>query len=319
MATSMTQTEAQRVASLPKQQGCLMLAQYLHWDIDLNDDANMRESILLDYLHDTLMFAVDHGFPWLQVCSIVDLAREIQQQTIGQPLSFAIQLYRQKSLEYAHEGRISDKNLKIFTSHFFATFMRHYKLYQFVFTKPRLPMVTQHELCVETPPDVFSLKDSKPNHIWEYNQKLASIETEEQARMEVLQTEKENLLQQEPGSEKPLSLLNNSEVPIERENLSQVIKEAVNLQGNYTERLLQAQVEEVQEDLDYYFEKTALPRPAALGPPPRTKSPPRVPPKNKTASIKSGVADGKKKSLGSELSKGSAKSSRSKTPKSVKS
>ena len=35
--------------------------------------------------------------------------------------------------------------------------------------------------------------------------------------MEVLQTEKENLLQQEPGSGKPLSLLNNSEVPIERE------------------------------------------------------------------------------------------------------
>ena len=61
-----------------------MLAQYLQWDIDLNDDANMRESILLDYLHDTLMFAVDHGFPWLQVCSIVDLAREIQQQTIGE-------------------------------------------------------------------------------------------------------------------------------------------------------------------------------------------------------------------------------------------
>ena len=56
-----------------------------------------------------------------------------------------------------------------------------------------------------------------PEHIWEYNQKLAVIETEEQARMEVLRAEREELLKQKSESDKPLSALKNSEEPIERE------------------------------------------------------------------------------------------------------
>ena len=61
-----------------------MLAQYLNWDLtNFSDDVNMRDSILLDYLHGTLMYTVDHGFPWSQVCGALDLAREIQKQTVG--------------------------------------------------------------------------------------------------------------------------------------------------------------------------------------------------------------------------------------------
>ncbi|XP_022102283.1 uncharacterized protein C8orf74 homolog isoform X2 [Acanthaster planci] len=278
----------------------------------------MRESILLDYLHDSLMFAASRGFPWQQVCGVLDLAREMQEQTVGQPLGHAIRLYRQKSLEYAEDGRISDKNLKIFTSHLFATFMRHYRLYQFVFMQPRSLMVTKLALEVEPPPDTIHLKESKPQHIWEYDQKLAAIEGEEQARMEALQAEREELLRQEPDADRPLVALEESGGPLQQEILSRAIREATNLRGSHTERLLQAKVEETHEDLDYYFEKTALPRPAALGPPPRTKSPPRLPARSKTASTKSGGGGGKN-SLGRDLPKGSAKSLRSKTPKSVKS
>ncbi|XP_038057591.1 uncharacterized protein C8orf74-like [Patiria miniata] len=319
MAASMSPEEAEQVALLPKPQGRLKLAQCLRWDLSgFSEEDHMRESILLDYLHDSLLFAAGRGFPLHQVCGVLNLAREMQEQTIGQPLSHAIRLYRQKSVEYAKRGRISDKNLKIFTSHFFATFMRHYRLYQFVFTRPRDPMVSQLGLEVQPPPDTFELKESKPEHIWQYNQKLAAIENEERTRMESLQLERDELLRQEPDTNEPLCALNEAGAPLQEEVLSRAIREATSLQGTYTERLLQARVEETHEDMDYYFEKTALPRPAALGPPPRSKSPPRAPARSKTASTKSGGTGGKN-SLGSALPKGSAKSLRSKTPKSVKS
>lgn len=81
--------------------------------------------------------------------------------------------------------------------------------------------------------------------------------------------------------------------------LEQIISEAAQSQCQRVEKLLQVKVEEKHEGLNFYLEKTSLPRPVELGAPPRTRQPP-----NHSA-----------KSRLSTKTKASAKSTQSKTSK----
>lgn len=43
----------------------------------------MQKSIHLDYLYDNLLFAVEKGFPWDQICLVVKFAEDLLTYSLG--------------------------------------------------------------------------------------------------------------------------------------------------------------------------------------------------------------------------------------------
>nr|XP_006816643.1 PREDICTED: uncharacterized protein C8orf74 homolog [Saccoglossus kowalevskii] len=183
MVDSLTTDQAKRIADLPKQSARLKLAKYLKWKMDeFDEELNMRESILLDYYYDNIIFAVNQGFPWSQVCEIFQLSKEIHKETKGLALLDAIKLYTIISQKYS--STVGENNLKIFTTYFFQTFMQHYKLYQFVFTNEREPMITQYKLHVNTPSECLPFKQGKEFLVWDYEKKIHDMEVKDREKKE---------------------------------------------------------------------------------------------------------------------------------------
>lgn len=50
---------------------------------EFDEDDDFRTSILLDVYYENLLFAVEHGFPWSQVCSFFNLTKELLEKTEG--------------------------------------------------------------------------------------------------------------------------------------------------------------------------------------------------------------------------------------------
>lgn len=85
-----------------------------------------------------------------------------------------IKLYNEKCHKCI--TKVSDDKLKVFTDYFFATFMTHYKLYQYVFSKAREDHTKKEILTVETPQEPERLYHGKPEVIWEYEEKLKELD-----------------------------------------------------------------------------------------------------------------------------------------------
>ncbi|XP_785503.1 uncharacterized protein C8orf74 [Strongylocentrotus purpuratus] len=288
MAENISVENAKWVANLEKMDGRLRLGELLGWAMeDFDEDAQMRESILLDFLYGSLMFGVQKGVPWSQVPALVQVASQFQQGTIGQPLSSAIKIYREISQRYLNENKISESNLRLFTSHLFETYMAHYQLYQMVFTTDREPMTVKQHLDVIPPPEAYPLDEAKPLSVWEYERQINELEEEEKSRLNDIKVQEETILndieENQPFKESKDSVL-------DRQQVSELIQDAIQHHTSQTEKLLQTRVEGTLEDLSFYLEKTALPRPEHLGPPPRTKDPPRL-----SAKSRAGVTSAKSK------------------------
>nr|XP_054772477.1 uncharacterized protein C8orf74 homolog [Lytechinus pictus] len=83
MAETITVENAKCVANLGKMDGRLQLGEFLGWTMaDFDEDAQMRESILLDFLYESLMFGAQKGVPWSQIPALVQVASEFQKRTI---------------------------------------------------------------------------------------------------------------------------------------------------------------------------------------------------------------------------------------------
>ncbi|XP_072046122.1 uncharacterized protein C8orf74 homolog [Amphiura filiformis] len=282
MAT-ITAQQAKEAAKLAKSDGKIYLAKCLQWNSsDYDVEINMRGAIHLDYLYDSLEFAATKGFPWRQVCAVLELAEEFINKTVqnGVDINQAIAIYKLIVPNYL--DRIAEKNLKIYTDYVFSTFMSHYKLYLYVFTRPREPQVSECNLEVDIPPEVLSLKEGKPERIWEYEQKMTALEEEETTRLDVLKAQRESLLEEQVTVEEAvLEKVEDKSALLQQEDLTQLIQAIAEEQVSHTEKILQIKLEERNEDLDYYLQKTSMPRPPELGPPPRTKDPPRYSAKSK--------------------------------------
>ncbi|XP_070556274.1 uncharacterized protein C8orf74 homolog isoform X2 [Ptychodera flava] len=273
-ATVLTADQARQISDLPKSAGRLQLAKYLHWNVDeFDEEVDLTASIILDYHYDNLMTTIKKGFPWRDVCAVFQFAMELQAETIGLPITEAIKHYKNKVLELANV--VGENNVKTFTQHFFSTFMQHYKLYQFVATQQQEQMITVHRLHVYPPPEPMPFIKGKEFAVWDYTQKVKDMEEKEQARNEEMTQHKRDLMSvKEEVLEGPYQGLD-AEEPLERKELSQLIDEAAKAHIMFTQKTLETKVQERHDTLDFLFEKTALPRPAALGPPTRIKSPPK--------------------------------------------
>ncbi|XP_033100737.1 uncharacterized protein C8orf74 homolog [Anneissia japonica] len=233
MTSSLTEQAVAEVASLSKERGRLVLARYLGCKVD--DYLHLRDSILLDFHYGNLMVAINSGLTWSQSIEIFLLGKHMLQECTGIKLSEAIDIFQEKIIHLAN--MITQDKLKLFTDYFFETFMKHYRLYQFVLTQGQEPMASELDIHVIPPVECLKLKEAKTLKVWEYEQKLEELEREEEERKASL-TEQMQKEESEIESQKNMTFTSTISGDLNREVISEMIKKASDAQSQHTEKLL---------------------------------------------------------------------------------
>jgi len=65
-----------------KPRGRQCLAQHLGWTA-FDEELDMRTAIHLDFLYDNLMFAVEKGFTWDEVCIVFQTSDQLLMESMG--------------------------------------------------------------------------------------------------------------------------------------------------------------------------------------------------------------------------------------------
>ncbi|XP_071119441.1 uncharacterized protein C8orf74 homolog isoform X1 [Haliotis cracherodii] len=261
--------EVENIASIEKSAGRQKLAKILKLK-EYNEENDLKAAIYVDYLYDNVMFAAEKGFSWHQVTVILQFALDFLQQCQGKPLSSAIRCFKDLSGNLAQV--LGERNYKQYTDYVFSTFMTHYQLFTYVFTQDRQTNVPHVSLAVNVPIPPEELTTSKPDHIWQYEKKIEGLDDLEMTKISERIQVKEKLMMEDEGQQLAVQeKIFSSDLPLTKESLGEMIRDVMQAYTTSTAASLKTTVQEVGEDLNLMLEKTSLPRPQALGPPPRYK------------------------------------------------
>ncbi|KAM5264099.1 uncharacterized protein C8orf74 homolog [Ctenodactylus gundi] len=256
-----------QVFQLQKPKGLEHLRQLLSWG-EFDELSDPRRSILLDALYDSIVFAGGKGFPWAEVALAVKFTEELLEQTKGCSITEAISILGSKLGNY--QRRFSATHLPALCDYFHNTFIRHYKLYQYVLIQDQdiNLTVTQLEVCVPPPP--LPLAEGTHREVWQHQQQVAALAEAEvqkrrdvQLRKDALRVEEAHLLEkafQRAGTQGP-------EGTPERPQLSQrpgsealesLVGEAIRTQIRCLRELLQFQIQAAFDILDLRLQRKIL-------------------------------------------------------------
>ncbi|KAL8570046.1 hypothetical protein ACOMHN_036323 [Nucella lapillus] len=302
------EAEAKQIASCKDEKGRCLLAELMGLGA-YGDERNMDRAIQADFFYDHLKFAADRGFPWEQVCSVLHFAVEFLATATDLKITEAIRLYQAQSPNLLLA--LGERNYKVYTDFLFSTFFSHFQLYKYVLSHPRPQNIPQLPLEVLPPVPPLPMKESKEVGVWRYEQTLEELQQQE---FEVL---RQHLHHQEHTSEdlveKKVAVtakVETADMPFTKESLGEMMRGLLADYAQATGRMLTASIQDVQQDLDVKLQKTCLPRPSGLGPPPRYKPKSPIQPLPKT-----GTAAGK----GDKKNKNNNTLDKPKSPKSPKS
>lgn len=261
--------EAQQIVSAEETQGKCLLSHLLHLGPYL-EERNLQRSVQVDFLYDHLTFAAKKGFPWDHVCDVVQFAQEFLATATDNSITNAIHLYQAQSINLLME--IGERNYKLYTDFLFSTFFTHFQLYKYIMSHPRHEIIPQLSMEVQPPVPPPQLNEAKELSIWEYEQKLEVLNTVE---FELL---KQRLQHQEAKEEKAAaskeairSKVEESPTPFTKLAMGEMMQSLMVDCAKETGKALTTSITELRQDLDIKLQKTVLPRPAVLGPPPRYK------------------------------------------------
>ncbi|XP_010621184.1 uncharacterized protein C8orf74 homolog isoform X4 [Fukomys damarensis] len=162
----LTPQGAREVFRLPKQRGREHLRRLLRWE-ELDELGDTRRSILLDALYNSVLFTASRGFPWVQVAQAVKFTEELlaetkgaregqiaqnaEQATVtcpalgqeppgvhgcrGGSITEAVTILGNKLRDY--QRQFTTRHLLALCDYFHNTFIRHYRLYQYVLGQER--------------------------------------------------------------------------------------------------------------------------------------------------------------------------------------
>jgi hypothetical protein len=268
-----TEDVVKELATLSRTEGRQRLVAVLGWR-EFNE-TDLQQSIHLDCLYDNIIFCVDRGFSWPEICQIHNLVCEMLDGSRWRNLLTAITFYR----TLCSNIEVDDHRLVIFTEFFFATFMTHYRLYQFVMTSPpcRQTVSSQLTLPVHCPPvPVPELNSGMAPEIWNYDKALHELEKQEAEMKEMRRCEKfANEKVDAATIEAVKCSTQRLDTPIDTQTVLEIIQKVAGAHICAASHIIQQSINEAMDDINFKLEKTALPRPHALGPPLRyeTKSP----------------------------------------------
>ncbi|XP_006189618.1 uncharacterized protein C8orf74 homolog [Camelus ferus] len=275
----LTPQGVKRVFQFQKPEGREHLRSLLNWE-EFDELRDARRSILLDTLYDSIIFAAGKGFPWVEVAKVVKFTEELLKETKGCSITEAVMTLGNKLRDY--QGQFNTSHLLALCDYFHNTFLRHYRLYQYVLGQDQDVNLTVTHLEVCVPPQPLPLAEGKDKDVWKHEQRVAELSLgEEQKRTnmlllkEALRLEQEHLLQR-----------NLSEGPVrhgqalKREELGDLINKAIHVQVKCLRELLQYEIQVTFDILDLKLQKKILnlnaPIPLPLpttGPPGQDESP----------------------------------------------
>ena len=105
------------------------------------------------------------------------------------------------AVEYVEAGELRLDSAKKLTSYYVSSVLSHHKLYQFVFKQERQDNTSTINLTVEIPVNYMALKDAQPLSHWKYQQRLDSVEQEENNQHDDISNKEKILNEEEMASE----------------------------------------------------------------------------------------------------------------------
>ncbi|XP_036281105.1 uncharacterized protein C8orf74 homolog [Pipistrellus kuhlii] len=253
----LTPQGVKKVFQLQKPEGREHLRNLLNWE-KFDEVRDSRRSILLDTFYESIIFAVGKGFPWVEVVQVVKFTQELLQETKGCSITQAITILRNKLSDY--QGQFNTTHLLALCDYFYNTFIRHYRLYQYVLGQDQEVNLTINHVEVCVPPQPLPLAEGKDRDLCNLEQQLAELTTAEmQKRTNVLLLKEALHLEQEHMLQKKFSeMAVQQRRVLKREELENLINEAIHIQIKCLKELLQYEIQTTFDILDLKLQKKTL-------------------------------------------------------------
>ncbi|XP_051017004.1 uncharacterized protein C8orf74 homolog [Acomys russatus] len=264
----LTPQGVKEVFQFQKPKGREHLRRLLNWE-EFDELRDARRSILLDTLYDSIIFAVGKGFPWVEVVQVVKFTEELLKETKGCSITEAVTILGTKLRVYQKQFNVT--HLLALCDYFHNTFIRHYRLYQYVLSQDQEVnlTVTHVEMCA--PPQPLPLTEGIDRHVWQHEQQVAELSTAEVQKRanvlllkETLHLEQAHMLQKAfEVQEAPMQL--QPRPTLRREALEHLVREAIRIQIACLQELLQYEIQAAFDILDLRLQKKTL---SLCAPPP---------------------------------------------------
>ncbi|XP_020928873.1 uncharacterized protein C8orf74 homolog [Sus scrofa] len=253
----LTPQGVKKVFQFQKPEGREHLRRLLNWE-EFDELRDSRRSILLDTLYESIIFAVGKGFPWVEVAKVVKFTEELLKETKGCSITEAVTILGNKLRDY--QGQFNTTHLLALCDYFYNTFICHYKLYQYVLGQEQDVNLTVMHLEVCAPPQPRPLAEGKDREIWKQEQQVAELSAAEvQKRTNMLLLKEELRLEQEHLRQETLSKLSLQRCQaLKREELENLINEAIHVQIECLKELLQYEIQITFDILDLRLQKKTL-------------------------------------------------------------
>ncbi|XP_054431898.1 uncharacterized protein C8orf74 homolog [Pteronotus mesoamericanus] len=253
----LTPQGVKKVFQFQKPEGREHLRRLLNWE-KFDEVRDSRRSILLDILYESVIFAVGKGFPWVEVVEVVKFTEEMLKETTGCPITEAVTILRNKLRD--HQGQFNTTHLLALCDYFHNTFLRHYKLYQYVLGQDQEVNLTVTHLEVCAPPQPLPLAEGKDSALWKHEQQVAELSVAEvQKRTNLLLLKEALHLEQEHELQRKFTKDPAQQGRVlKREELENLINEAIHIQIECLKELLQYEIQITFDILDLKLQKKTL-------------------------------------------------------------
>ncbi|MGH0133563.1 UNVERIFIED_CONTAM: hypothetical protein FKN15_062078, partial [Acipenser sinensis] len=169
---------------IQKEDGRQRLRELLKWK-KFDEERDLRPGIFLDFVYESVVFAVKKGFPWHSVAQVIKISQELLNDSKDLSVAKAVELLRNKLSKC--ETQLAQNHQLDFLDFLMGTFIRHHGLYQFVMRGEREVDCTVTELQVHTPPNPLPLSEGTDSQVWQYQQRMATLTGDEnQKRINML-------------------------------------------------------------------------------------------------------------------------------------
>ncbi|XP_009210777.3 uncharacterized protein C8orf74 homolog [Papio anubis] len=239
-------------------QGRERLRRLLNWE-EFDEQRDSRRSILLDTLYDSIIFAVGKGFPWVQVAQVVKFTEELLRETKGCSITEAVTILGNKLRDY--QDHFNTTHLLALCDYFHHTFIRHYKLYQYVLGQDQQVSLTVAHLEVCMPPQPLPLAEGMDRDLWTHRQQVVALtEAEAQKRADVLLLKETLLLELESSLQKVFTAAAPAQPGrvLERQELESLVRQVIHIQMELLQELLQCKIQNTFAILDLKLQKKTL-------------------------------------------------------------
>nr|XP_020041041.1 uncharacterized protein C8orf74 homolog [Castor canadensis] len=255
----LTPQGVKEVFQFQKPQGREHLRRLLNWEA-FDELRDARSSILLDTLYETVIFAVGKGFPWAEVVQAVKFTEELLKETKGCSITEAVTILGNKLGDY--QSQFNTTRLLALCDYFHNTFIRHYKLYQYVLGQDQEVNLTVTHVEVRAPPQPLPLAEGTDGDLWRHKQQVAELSSAEvQKRVnllllkETLRLEQEHMLHETFGDDGARA---QPRQPLGREALERLVSKAIHIQIACLQELLQYEIQVAFDILDLRLQKKTL-------------------------------------------------------------